>query len=146
MAKGFPTPFISWRQNWGHTCEEKETERCSSFNWNGRGLLRIKEAKFSDEGTYACEAMNTMGKAFSYVETIVKIRKCNTTAQPKTTTKTVPSTAAPKTLPPTLAPKNTPPTTKNIKIKEIPTNRTQAECKCNNHANECSCNGKCLVI
>ena len=54
-AVGKPTPVISWRKNWGSTCQEP---RCTQTSENGRGTLVIKNTVPEDQGAYTCEAMN----------------------------------------------------------------------------------------
>ena len=69
-ATGFPAPFINWRLNWGHVCEEP---RCFSTNENGKGVLTITDAQVSDAGAYSCEALNSKGRVFAVPDAIVSV-------------------------------------------------------------------------
>ena len=69
-AAGFPDPYINWRLNWGHTCEEP---RCYSSNMNGYGVFTVTDARYIDAGAYSCEAINTMGRVFAVPDTIVSV-------------------------------------------------------------------------
>lgn len=72
-AEGFPVPFINWRLNWGHVCDEP---RCFSTNENGRGILTVTDARYTDQGAYSCEAINSQGRVFAVPDTIVTINDC----------------------------------------------------------------------
>lgn len=72
-AVGFPVPFINWRLNWGHTCEEP---RCFSTNENGIGVFTVTDARYTDQGAYSCEAINSQGRVFALPDTIVTIDGC----------------------------------------------------------------------
>ncbi len=69
-ATGFPAPFINWRLNWGHVCEEP---RCKSTQENGKGVLTITDARVSDAGAYSCEALNSKGRVFAIPDAIVYV-------------------------------------------------------------------------
>lgn len=69
-AAGFPEPYINWRLNWGHVCEEP---RCTSESKNGFGVLTIKNAQLSDAGAYSCEALNSKGRLFAIPDAIVRV-------------------------------------------------------------------------
>lgn len=69
-AEGFPIPFINWRLNWGHTCEEP---RCYSTNRNGRGTFTVTDAQLYDAGAYSCEAISSEGRVFATPDTIVDV-------------------------------------------------------------------------
>ncbi len=69
-ASGFPYPFINWRLNWGHVCDEP---RCVSTNENGKGVLIIKDARVTDSGAYSCEALNSKGRVFAVPDAIVHV-------------------------------------------------------------------------
>lgn len=112
-AAGFPVPFINWRLNWGHVCEEP---RCYASNENGRGVLVVTDARSYDAGAYSCEAINSNGREFAIPDTIVEIK--NTTL-PTTTTTTS--------------------TTTTIKIQET----IDPKCFCNGHSYTCTCSGYC---
>jgi hypothetical protein len=70
QAAGFPEPFINWRLNWGHVCEEP---RCHSTNENGKGVFTVNEARLSDAGAYSCEAINSEGRVFAVPDAIVYV-------------------------------------------------------------------------
>jgi len=71
-AEGFPGPYINWRLNWGHTCEDEP--RCYSTNLNnGNGIFTVTDARLSDAGAYSCEAINTMGRIFAIPDTLVTV-------------------------------------------------------------------------
>lgn len=70
QATGWPHPFINWRLNWGHVCEEP---RCFSTNHNGCGILTVTDARISDAGAYSCEAINSEGRVFAVPDTIVDV-------------------------------------------------------------------------
>lgn len=72
-AVGFPVPFINWRLNWGHTCEEP---RCFSTNDNGKGIFTVTDARYTDQGAYSCEAINSQGRVFAVPDTIVTVDSC----------------------------------------------------------------------
>lgn len=69
-ASGFPAPFINWRLNWGHVCEEP---RCTITNENGKGVLTINNARLEDAGAYSCEALNSKGRVFAVPDAIVYV-------------------------------------------------------------------------
>ncbi len=69
-ADGFPEPFINWRLNWGHVCEEP---RCYSTSVKGRGTLTITNARASDAGAYSCEALNSKGRLFAIPDGILSV-------------------------------------------------------------------------
>lgn len=69
-AAGFPAPFINWRLNWGHVCEEP---RCVITNENGKGVLTINDARLEDAGAYSCEALNSKGRIFAVPDAIVYV-------------------------------------------------------------------------
>ena len=69
-ASGFPAPFINWRLNWGHVCEEP---RCFSSNENGKGVLTITDARITDSGAYSCEALNSKGRVFAIPDAFVTV-------------------------------------------------------------------------
>jgi hypothetical protein len=69
-ASGFPSPYINWRLNWGHICDEP---RCFSTNENGKGVLTITDARLSDAGAYSCEALNSKGRVFAIPDAIVNV-------------------------------------------------------------------------
>ena len=69
-AAGFPSPFINWRLNWGHVCEEP---RCFSSNENGKGVLTITDARLTDSGAYSCEALNSKGRVFAIPDAIATV-------------------------------------------------------------------------
>ncbi len=69
---GFPTPFINWRLNWGHICEEP---RCYSSNNDGKGVLVITNSSALDAGAYSCEALNSQGRVFADYDSIVTVQK-----------------------------------------------------------------------
>lgn len=71
QATGFPVPFINWRLNWGHVCEEP---RCTSTNENGRGILTVTDARITDAGAYSCEAINSKGRVFAIPDAIISVR------------------------------------------------------------------------
>ena len=81
QASGFPVPFINWRLNWGHVCEEP---RCSTTNYNGVGILTIVDVRLSDAGAYSCEALNSRGRVFAVPDAIVYVqeRQSRTTPSP----------------------------------------------------------------
>ena len=70
-AIGFPAPYINWRLNWGHTCQEP---RCFSTNDDGYGVFTITNSYVSDSGAYSCEAINSKGRIFA-VDAIVTVRR-----------------------------------------------------------------------
>ena len=67
-AVGKPTPVISWRKNWGPTCEEP---RCSQHTKNGVGKLVIENIKPDDQGAYTCEAMNSRGNQLATPDAVL---------------------------------------------------------------------------
>lgn len=69
-AVGFPAPYINWRLNWGHVCDEP---RCFSTNENGKGVLTITDARLADAGAYSCEALNSKGRVFAIPDAIVNV-------------------------------------------------------------------------
>lgn len=69
-ASGFPKPYINWRLNWGHVCEEP---RCRSTTENGKGVLTITDARITDAGAYSCEALNSKGRVFAVPDAIVHV-------------------------------------------------------------------------
>jgi hypothetical protein len=69
-ATGFPAPFINWRLNWGHVCEEP---RCFSTTENGKGVLTVTDARYTDAGAYSCEALNSKGRVFAIPDAIVTV-------------------------------------------------------------------------
>lgn len=73
-ASGFPAPYINWRLNWGHVCEEP---RCTSSSENGVGTLTITDARITDAGAYSCEALNSKGRVFAIPDAIVYVRVDN---------------------------------------------------------------------
>ncbi len=74
-ASGFPVPFINWRLNWGHVCEEP---RCFTKSEAGRGTLTITNARASDSGAYSCEAINSKGRVFAIPDALLTIRRIGT--------------------------------------------------------------------
>jgi hypothetical protein len=70
IAEGFPIPYINWRLNWGHTCEEP---RCYATNDNGHGVFTVTNTQFSDQGAYSCEAINSEGRVFAVPDSIVYV-------------------------------------------------------------------------
>ena len=73
-ASGFPEPFINWRLNWGHVCEEP---RCFSQTVNGVGKLTITDAVREDAGAYSCEALNSKGRRFAVPDAILTVQQSN---------------------------------------------------------------------
>ena len=71
-AAGWPHPYINWRLNWGHVCEEP---RCFSTSSNGCGILTVTDARLSDAGAYSCEAINSQGRVFAVPDSIVTVFK-----------------------------------------------------------------------
>jgi dystroglycan 1 len=75
VAVGFPAPFINWRHNWGHVCEEP---RCFSTNdGNGKGTFTITETRVEDSGAYSCEAINSKGRVFAIPDAILTVTIIN---------------------------------------------------------------------
>ncbi|CAF0767900.1 unnamed protein product [Brachionus calyciflorus] len=70
-ATGFPAPYINWRLNWGHVCEEP---RCVTTNENGVGTLTVNNALITDAGAYSCEALNSKGRIFAIPDAIVYVQ------------------------------------------------------------------------
>lgn len=70
-ATGFPSPFINWRLNWGHVCDEP---RCYATNEQGKGVFTVTDVRYSDAGAYSCEAINNMGRTFAVPDCIVSIQ------------------------------------------------------------------------
>jgi heparan sulfate proteoglycan 2 (perlecan) len=71
-AKGFPTPFINWRHNWGHVCDEP---RCKIENFrNGTGTFTIYQVEPNDNGAYSCEAINSKGRVFGSNDIHISIK------------------------------------------------------------------------
>lgn len=63
-------PFINWRHNWGHVCEEP---RCKITNYeNGTSTFVINGVEEADAGAYSCEIQNKFDRIFA-VDTIVNI-------------------------------------------------------------------------
>lgn len=73
-ARGWPHPFINWRLNWGHVCEEP---RCFSTNVDGCGVLTVTDARITDAGAYSCEAINSEGRVFATPDTLVDVHERN---------------------------------------------------------------------
>jgi hypothetical protein len=69
-ATGFPHPYINWRLNWGHVCEEP---RCFSTQDQGKGVLTVTDAELLDSGAYSCEALNSKGRVFAVPDAIVTV-------------------------------------------------------------------------
>ncbi len=69
-AAGFPAPYINWRLNWGHVCDEP---RCVSTQEEGKGVLTINDARLEDAGAYSCEALNSKGRIFAVPDAIVYV-------------------------------------------------------------------------
>lgn len=90
-ASGFPAPYINWRLNWGHVCEEP---RCVSTNDNGKGVLTIIDARQSDAGAYSCEALNSKGRVFAIPDAIVYVQSSSVPPRPVPTQR--PSSPAPQ--------------------------------------------------
>ena len=67
-ATGNPMPVISWRKNWGHTCEEP---RCTQHSAHGKGELKIENVKPEDQGAYTCEAMNSRGNQLAIPDAVL---------------------------------------------------------------------------
>ena len=88
-ASGFPIPFINWRLNWGHVCEEP---RCNITNNNGIGILIVSDARIYDAGAYSCEAINSNGREFAVPDTIVEVISGPVRTTTTTTTTTRPTT------------------------------------------------------
>ena len=118
-ASGFPAPFINWRLNWGHVCEEP---RCVASNEEGRGVFTVSNARAEDAGAYSCEAINTVGRKFAEPDTIVEINDGDDVTGPTTTT-----------------------TDYHLNMTRMP-HIESSHCHrlCNNHSDSCRCNS-CYV-
>lgn len=134
-AAGFPIPFVNWRLNWGHVCEET---RCNITNNQGIGILIVTDVRLSDAGAYSCEAINANGREFAVPDTIVEV--INEPVRTITTTRaTTHSTTMPRTTTTTKTTTTTRTTTTSFQ------NYIDIGCNCHNHADQCTCSGKCYV-
>ena len=71
-AVGVPEPLIVWRLNWGNI---PTGDRVSWTNEDGRGVLTIEDARYSDAGAYTCEAINNRGSIFAIPDALVIVRR-----------------------------------------------------------------------
>ncbi|CBY38048.1 unnamed protein product, partial [Oikopleura dioica] len=71
-AVGTPTPIISWRKNWSHTCL---APRCDQKTHLGHGRLTIRNVTKDDEGAYSCEAMNSRGNVIPVPDAALFVRQ-----------------------------------------------------------------------
>lgn len=76
-STGVPLPQISWRRK-GKVIVA--SGRLSSSSDNGIGRLTLRRLAFSDQGTYTCEASNSMDTVLSPTSTVLVIRR-NTGAE-----------------------------------------------------------------
>lgn len=134
-AAGFPTPFINWRLNWGHVCEEP---RCNITNNNGIGILIVSDVRITDAGAYSCEAINANGREFAVPDTFVEVINDPVPTTRRTTTTTTTTTRATY---PTTTPRTTTTTTTTTSYDDF----KDLGCNCHNHAEQCTCSGKCYV-
>ncbi|KAI3386972.1 hypothetical protein SNEBB_003480 [Seison nebaliae] len=73
---GTPHPYINWRLNWGHVCEEP---RCKiTQSGNGIGSLTINDVQAGDMGAYSCEGMNSYGVAFARPDGFLNVTNAKT--------------------------------------------------------------------
>lgn len=68
---GIPLPFINWHKNGKQL---PPPPRVTSTSAEGHGTLVIRDATFSDQGAYACEASNSLDSAFAPQETLLVIK------------------------------------------------------------------------
>lgn len=119
-AVGWPHPYINWRLNWGHVCEEP---RCFATQSNGCGILTVTDARAYDAGAYSCEAINTEGRVFAVPDTIVEV---------------VDSSHGPVKTPSVQDCEPSP----VIQTTTVPP--PTSDCSCHNHSEDCTCSGRCL--
>ncbi|GFO45203.1 basement membrane-specific heparan sulfate proteoglycan core protein, partial [Plakobranchus ocellatus] len=70
-AVGTPTPLIVWRLNWGNI---PTGPRVTVTNYQGRGVLTIRNARLEDAGAYTCEALNNKGSIFAVPDALIIVR------------------------------------------------------------------------
>ncbi len=122
-ATGWPHPFINWRLNWGHVCEEP---RCFSTNYNGCGILTVTDARISDAGAYSCEAINSEGRVFAVPDAIVDVDSADYGRGTSNQNGELLTCDPEPTRPPAPV-------------------VSDEQCKCHNHSIDCTCSGYCLV-
>ncbi|XP_060586623.1 basement membrane-specific heparan sulfate proteoglycan core protein-like isoform X4 [Ruditapes philippinarum] len=71
-AVGVPTPLIVWRLNWGNI---PTGDRIITTSEEGRGVLTVRDARYSDAGAYTCEAINNRGSIFAIPDALVIVRR-----------------------------------------------------------------------
>jgi hypothetical protein len=118
QAAGFPAPFINWRLNWGHVCEEPQ--RCTTTNEDGFGTITVRNAQREDAGAYSCEAINSQGREFIGPDTLVVVEEEEMANEQETTT-----------------------TALDDPCQQRDETTTPVGCNCHNHS-ECDCNGNCV--
>ncbi|CAF1253140.1 unnamed protein product [Adineta ricciae] len=93
-ARGSPAPYINWRLNWGHVCNDGSNNgRCTmsqSIDTNEpnviTGTLTVRNVNPADAGAYSCEALNNQGFIFATPDAIVDVisdRNARPTGQPQ---------------------------------------------------------------
>ncbi|CAF3691198.1 unnamed protein product [Adineta steineri] len=81
QARGSPAPYINWRLNWGHVCNDgSDNGRCTmaqSIDPHDpslvTGTLTVLNVHTADGGAYSCEALNNQGFIFAVPDAIVDI-------------------------------------------------------------------------
>ena len=71
-AVGVPTPLIVWRLNWGNI---PSGDRVTTVSEEGRGVLTVRDARYTDAGAYTCEAINNRGSIFAIPDALVIVRR-----------------------------------------------------------------------
>ncbi|UJR23322.1 hypothetical protein I4U23_026336 [Adineta vaga] len=80
-ARGSPAPYINWRLNWGHVCNDgSDNGRCTmlqAIDTNDpnfvTGTLTVRNVVIADAGAYSCEALNNQGFIFATPDAIVDV-------------------------------------------------------------------------
>lgn len=71
-STGVPLPLVSWRRK-GKTIVPRG-QRVLSSSIDGIGRLTLRRLTFADQGTYTCEAANSMDTVLSPTSTVLVVR------------------------------------------------------------------------